>query len=137
MSIDIYVIVTTLLLTVAEASIPFVPGNLIPYLAKIPRFPARTLEQAKVKATIWPVVYEAQNHRELREESQRWTEETVQWFRDAINVIDTEAKRVHALGEVRDLLLFSVLINNEDFFTLAAHCILYTIGGVFTFIHCI
>lgn len=92
--------IITLLLTAAEAIPPSVPGNLIPYVTKIPRFPARTLEQAKIKSTIWPVVYEAQNHRELREESQRWTKETVQWFRDAINVINTEAKRVHALGEL-------------------------------------
>lgn len=94
---------TSLLLTAAKAQPPAVPGDLIPYIAKIPRFPARTLEQAKMKASIWPVLYEARNHREIREEAQRWTEETVQWFRNAINVICAEARRAQALGEVRDI----------------------------------
>ena len=77
------------------------PGGLSPYITAVPRFPARTIDQVKLKATTWPVFYEAQNHRELQEESRRWTRATVQWFRDAVVVLKKEAERVRLLGEVR------------------------------------
>lgn len=95
---------TALLISPADQPIPTAPGGLIPYITPVPRFPARTLEQVKVKAAIWPVFYEAQNHKELKEEAQRWTPQTVKWFRDSINLIRKEAKRVRALGEVSMLL---------------------------------
>ncbi|GJJ13328.1 hypothetical protein Clacol_007580 [Clathrus columnatus] len=92
--------ITSLLLTVADAPAPIIPTGLIPYVTKVPRYPARTLEQAKIKATIWPVLYESRDHRQVQEEKKRWTGQTVQWFRDAINIICIEAKRVQALGEL-------------------------------------
>ncbi|KAF8591050.1 hypothetical protein K439DRAFT_1402625, partial [Ramaria rubella] len=91
---------TTMLLTPADMPPPAVPGDVKPYIIDVPRFPARTMEQVKMKTVIWPVFYEAQNHREIREEGQRWTREIVQWFRDAVAVIRKEAKRARRLGEI-------------------------------------
>lgn len=97
---------TTLLLTPADCPAPVVPGDLSPYIIAVPRFPARTLDQVKLKAKLWPVFYEAQHHREVQEESRRWTRATVQWFRDAVAVLRKEAKRVRLLGEASSLISF-------------------------------
>jgi tRNA-specific adenosine deaminase 3 len=86
-----------------------VPGGLDPFIVDVPRFPARTMDQVKLKASIWPVFYEAQNHRELQEASRRWTRATVQWFRDAVAVLRKEAKRVRLLGEVRPPIPFTLM----------------------------
>lgn len=95
---------TSLLLTPADRPAPVVPGGLEPYIIAVPRFPARTMDQVRLKATIWPVFYEVQNHRKLQEESRRWTRATVQWFCDAVTVLKKEAKRVRLLGEACPLV---------------------------------
>ncbi|KAF8527520.1 cytidine deaminase-like protein [Hysterangium stoloniferum] len=90
---------TALLLSPLDEPPPLIPNGLTPFVVEIPRFPARTLEQVKAKSAIWPVFYEAQNHKELREEAQRWTYATVAWFCEAVKIIKREAKRVKLLGE--------------------------------------
>ncbi|KIJ26680.1 hypothetical protein M422DRAFT_191895, partial [Sphaerobolus stellatus SS14] len=92
--------ITALLLVPADQPAPALPDGLTPYITPIPRFPARTLDQVKAKTLIWPVFYEAYNHKEIKEEAQRWTPQTVKWFRDGVNIIRKEAKRVRALGEL-------------------------------------
>lgn len=93
------------MLTPAENPFPLVPDGLVPYIVPVPRYPARTIEQAKAKSAIWPVFYEAYGHKERKEEAHRWTQSTIQWFHDAVSTIREEAKRVGLLGEVRLLFL--------------------------------
>ena len=81
------------------------PADLDPYIVAVPRFHAPTMDRVKLKATIWPVFYEAQNHSELQEESRWWTRATAQWFRDAVTVLRKEAKDIRLLGEVIPLAL--------------------------------
>jgi hypothetical protein len=91
---------TSLLLVSADKNPPILPDGLSPYVAPVPRFPARTVGQVKTKSAVWPVFYNAYDHNKRREEAQRWTHYTIQWFQRAINVIQKEAKRVQTLGEV-------------------------------------
>ena len=97
---------TTLLLTPADVPRPVVPGDLTPYMVPVPRHPARTIEQVKLKGAVWPVFYEARNHREDQADARRWTRATVQWFRDAVDVLKKEAKRARLRGEVCPCVTF-------------------------------